>query len=170
MPTATLPQSLVLACGNPMRGDDGVGWRIGRTMQRQPPMSGLTVLVTQQLLPEHAEAVSNADLVLFIDCSAVIPPGTVSTVCIHPAESLPHIFTHSLDPPALLRLALDLYARTPSQAIAVTVGGESFELNDRLSKTVESALPQALEEVCSQLHPPMSVAVFSDAPWRHPVY
>ena len=122
-------------------------------------MIGLTVLVTHQLLPEHAEAVSTADLVVFVDCSAVTPPGTVSSVFIQPAENLPRTFTHSLDPPSLLRLAHDLYARTPGQAIVVTVGGESFAIKNRLSKTVEAALPRAVEEVRAQLHSRMSVAL-----------
>jgi hydrogenase maturation protease len=156
---ATPPQALVLACGNPLRGDDGVSWRIGRMMQQRPPMIGLTVVVSQQLLPEHAIAVSTADLVVFVDCSAVIPPGTVSTVRLHPAESLPRIFTHSLAPSSLLRLALDLYAHAPTQAVAVTVGGESFALKDRLSMAVEMALPKALEEVCFQVHSQTPVAM-----------
>jgi Ni,Fe-hydrogenase maturation factor len=51
----------------------------------------------------------------------------------------------------LLRLAHDLYARTPAHAVAITVGGESFEMTDRLSRTVRAAVPKALEAVRSAL-------------------
>ena len=140
-------RALLFACGNTFRGDDGVGWRIGCAVERHPPCDGLTVVLTQQLLPEHAEAISGADIVVFVDCSAVTAAGRVSTVPIEPAETLPRILTHHLDPPSLLRLALDLYDRVPERAVVITVGGESFELTDHLSRTVKSAVPEALEAV-----------------------
>jgi hydrogenase maturation protease len=147
-PSANLPRrALLLACGNTLRGDDGVGWCIGCAVEQQLRRAGLTVVRTRQLLPEHAEAISAADIVVFVDCSAVSAAGTVSTILIQPAESLPRTLTHHLDPGSLLRLAHDLYARTPAHAVAITVGGESFEMTDRLSRTVKAAVPKALEAV-----------------------
>lgn len=140
-------RALVLACGNTFRGDDGVGWRIGCAVEQRPPCDGLTVVLTQQLLPEHAEAISAADVVVFVDCSAVTTAGTVSTIALRPAERLPRILTHHLAPAALLRLALDQYARMPNHAVLVTVGGQSFDLTDQLSNAVRSAVPKALEAV-----------------------
>ncbi len=150
-----------MACGNTFRGDDGVGWRIGCAVEQRPPCDGLSVVLTRQLLPEHAEAISAAEIVVFVDCSAVAAAGTVSTSTIRPAERPPRILTHHLDPAALLRLTLDLYARTPPQAVLVTVGGESFALTDQLSKTVRSAVPKALEAVRAAL---LGVAMPSLAP------
>jgi hydrogenase maturation protease len=144
-------RALLLACGNTLRGDDGIGWRIGCAVAQRPPCEGLTVVFTQQLLPEHAEAVSAAEIVVFVDCSAVTAGGTISAVDIRPADSLPRILTHHLDPAALLRLALDLYSRTPARAVAVTVGGASFAVTDRLSKAVRSAVPRALDAVRAAL-------------------
>ena len=146
--------ALVLACGNTLRGDDGVGWRIGCAVEEHPPCPQVSVILTQQLLPEHAEAMSHADTVVFVDCSAVAAPGTVSTLAIEPAETLPRILTHHLDPAALLRLGLDLYNRAPAKAIAVTVGGECFDLTDRLSSSVKAAVPAALMAVRSALLEP----------------
>lgn len=144
----TQPQrALLLACGNTYRGDDGIGWRIGSAVEQQLQLAGLTVVRTRQLLPEHAEAVSAADIVVFVDCSAVTEAGTVSSIPIQPADALPRILTHHLDPESLLRLTLDLYARKPERAIAVTVGGNCFELTDHLSKPVKAAVPRAMEAV-----------------------
>jgi hydrogenase maturation protease len=140
-------RALLLACGNTYRGDGGVGWRIGCAVEQQLQLSGLRVVRTRQLLPEHAEAVSTADVVVFVDCSAITEAGTVSTIPIQPAETMPTILTHHLDPGSLLRLALDLYARKPARAVAVTVGGDCFELTDRLSKPVKAAVPKAMEAV-----------------------
>lgn len=140
-------RALLLACGNTFRGDDGVGWCIGCAVEQQLHHADLTVVMTRQLLPEHAEAISMADIVVFVDCSSLTAAGTVSTISIQPAESFPRSLTHHLDPGSLLRLARDLYARAPAHAVAITVGGESFELTDRLSRTVKSAVPRALEAV-----------------------
>jgi hydrogenase maturation protease len=140
-------RALLLACGNTYRGDDGVGWRIGCAVEQQLQFTGLTVVRTRQLLPEHAEAISTADIVVFVDCSTVTAAGTVSTIPIQPADTLPRILTNHLDPESLLRLTLDLYARKPSRAIAVTVGGNCFDLTDHLSKPVKAAVPRAMEAV-----------------------
>jgi hydrogenase maturation protease len=140
-------RALLLACGNTYRGDDGVGWCIGCAVKQQLHISGLTVVMTRQLLPEHAEAISTADIVVFVDCSAVTTAGTVSTIPIQPSRTLPRILTHHLDPGSLLRLSLDLYAHKPSRAVVVTVGGDCFELTDRLSKPVKAAVPKAMEAV-----------------------
>ena len=146
LPTDQL-RYLLVACGNTFRSDDGVGWCIGCAVEQQLKLANLTVLRARQLLPEHAEAVSAADVVVFVDCSAITAAGTVSTIPIEPAETLPRVLTHHLDPAALLRLTLDLYAHTPSRAVAITVGGQSFDWSDRLSRPVKSAVPEALEAV-----------------------
>lgn len=143
----------MLACGNTLRGDDGVGWRIGCAVEQHPPLEHLTVVRTQQLLPEHAEAVSAADVVVFVDCSAVSTAGSVTTLSVQPAENLPRILTHHLDPASLLRLTQDLYSRMPSKAVIVTVGGESFALTDQLTRTAKAAIPKALEAVRRALSP-----------------
>ena len=138
---------LVLACGNTLRGDDGVAWRIGETLEQQPFVDGIEVVFTRQLLPEHTAQLSVAGVAIFVDCSAVTEPGVVSTIVLSPAPSLPRIFTHHLDPASLLRLTLELYGRIPSRALAITVGGQSFALDDKLSEPVAAAIPVAAEAV-----------------------
>ena len=142
---------LVLACGNSLRGDDGVALHIGSAlkdeMQDKPVESGVEVILTQQLLPEHAEPLSRTNCAIFLDCSAIDQPGVVSTHALSPAQSPPRPFNHYLDPASLLKLAQDLYGRIPLRAVAITVGGQSFGLNEQLSKSVTAALPIALEAV-----------------------
>jgi len=142
-------RTLLFACGNTFRGDDGVGWRIGRAVEQQFEQDGLTVLWTRQLLPEHAGAISAADVVVFVDCSTVAAAGTVSSIPLEPAETLPRSLNHPLDPASLLKLSLELYARLPIRAVEVTIGGESFELTDQLSRPVKAAVPKAMEAIRS---------------------
>ena len=141
-------RTLLLACGNALRGDDGVGWRIGRAAEKLPLRSDLSVILTHQLLPEHAHEISEAEIVIFVDCSAVAQPGTVSVLPVEPETTVPCVFTHHLDPASLLALARQLYASGPRQAVLITVGGASFELTDQLSRTVKAAIPVALKVIC----------------------
>jgi hydrogenase maturation protease len=145
--TRAMKSVVVLACGNTLRGDDGVAWHIGAALQQDGADPNAEIVLTHQLLPEHAELLRTADLVVFIDCTDVAGPGVISTIPITPADVLPRIFTHHLDPASLLKLAQDLYGRIPSRAMAITVGGQSFELNEQLSKRVAAAIPIAVEVV-----------------------
>ncbi len=153
-----MAKALLLACGNTLRGDDGVGWWIGGQVEQNLTLPELEVVLTHQLLPEFADPISKAEVVVFVDCSAVTAPGAVSVFPVEAAAELPRILTHQLDPSSLLRMAVDYYGRTPRAAIAVTVGGQSFGLADGLSDAVQAAVPSAVKAVEGillelQLHP-----------------
>jgi len=143
--------ALVLAYGNPLRGDDGAAWRIAEALEEHPLNAGTEVICAQQLMPEHAAALSRAEAAVFLDCSAIHDPGAVTVTPLSTAHDLPRIFTHHLDPASLLRLALDLYGRAPARAFAVTVGGQSYGFGDGLSGTVTAAIPAAVDAVCRVL-------------------
>jgi hydrogenase maturation protease len=145
---------VVLACGNTLRGDDGVAWHIGAALEKRLTYPGIVVIFTQQLLPEHAEQLSGADAAIFLDCSAVNEPGTVSTIVLSSAPRPAHLFTHHLEPESLLRLTQDLYGRAPFSACAVTVGGRSFALDTQVTEVVAGAIPIAVETVCRMLTTP----------------
>jgi len=56
--------SLVIGIGNPLRGDDGIGWRLAALL---PARAGLAVRCSQQLTPELAEELAAVERVLFLD-------------------------------------------------------------------------------------------------------
>ncbi len=68
---------LVIGIGNPLRGDDGVGWWLAERAEMSPPATptgaALLVRAVQQLTPELSEELAGARRVLFID--AWWPPG-----------------------------------------------------------------------------------------------
>lgn len=138
---------MVLACGNSLRSDDGVGLKIGCAVEQQPPRGNLNVILSHQLLPEHALDVSEADIVVFVDCSAVTAAGVVTTLAVQPAEKLPRILTHHLDPASMLTMSQELYGHMPARAFAVTVGAGSFEMGETLTATVEAAIPAAVAAI-----------------------
>jgi hydrogenase maturation protease len=152
---------LILACGNALRGDDGVAWHIGSALEAELIAAGVELILTRQLQPEHAEPLSRANTAIFLDCSAVDQPGIVSTRTLQPAQSLPRIFSHNLDPASLLKLSLDLYGRIPSRSEAITVGGESFALREQLSQPVKEAIPIAIQAVRRAIFASEQESVFS---------
>jgi hydrogenase maturation protease len=138
-------RKLLLACGNPLRSDDGAGWKIAEAFEREAASSAVRVIVTQQFTPELVEAIRDADTVVFVDASATTPPGEVALLQLTPADAMPGILTHHLPPPALLALARELYGKLPGHAFAITVGAASFELGESLTDAVEAAIPKAMD-------------------------
>lgn len=136
---------LLLACGNVLRSDDGVGLHLAAAVETDPRFAGVEVIVAQQFTPELAELIAAADRVAFVDACAELPAGEVRLQSVAVAAEPPHSFTHHLPPAALLALAQSLYGRTPQQAVALAVGAASFELGEGLSATVVAAVPPAIE-------------------------
>lgn len=142
---------LVLACGNTLRGDDGVGWELARRAADFDPQA--EVITSGQWTPELAEPLSRAVAVLFLDCSTDSEPGEVRLRTIEPSTVLPRLFTHHLCPADLLALSRDLYQKAPHCALLLTVGAASLELAEELTATVTAALPEAqlrLEEAINR--------------------
>ncbi len=137
-------RKLLLACGNALRSDDGVGLRIAVAVEEDPHFAGVEVIAAQQFTPELAELVAAADLVAFVDASMELPPGEVRLLPVAAAADPPRGFTHHLPPAALLALTQSLYGRVPQRAVAIAVGALSFALGEGLSEAVRAALPQAI--------------------------
>lgn len=114
---------LVIGYGNPLRQDDGLGWHVAERL-RARTMVGVDVVASHQLAPELAEAISRAELVVFVDARHGTEPGRV-TLQTTVASSEKVAFSHFLLPGQLLGLAGALYGVCPP-AWTITVDGESF--------------------------------------------
>ena len=92
-----MPRVLIIAYGNPLRSDDGVGWIVAEELRRRLASPEVEVLQLQQLLPEVAESVSRAETVIFVDASCDGEPGGMRCrpshrrrrKCSSPISSLP---------------------------------------------------------------------------------
>lgn len=136
-----MSEALIIAYGNPIRGDDGAGWRIAAEAAAHLP-AGAVILTTHQLTPEIAEPASQARVVVFVDAAEGGEPGEVTVLPVVPGTANPRAFTHQMDPDGLLAMAQSLFGRRPP-AYLVTINGESFELTEELSATVAAAIPEA---------------------------
>lgn len=135
---------LVIGYGSPLRGDDGVGWRVIDALEQAKSNLEVTSIGIHQLVPELAEPISRASLVVFVDATENGIPGEVQVVPLEMAQ--PSRGTHQTTPEGLLTLANDLYGRKPP-AYVVTISGEVFGLSEELSVVVAAAVPNAVGQV-----------------------
>jgi hydrogenase maturation protease len=132
---------VLIGYGNPLRSDDGVGWRAAEELSRSLEFPGVAVasVVSHQLMPELAHDFKDADAVFFIDATREGQPGEVKS---HPVIAEPWIpYSHACSPAALLGLGRELYGARP-QAYAVTLCGECFDHGEGFSATARASLPR----------------------------
>lgn len=139
----------MIGYGNPLRGDDGIGWRVAERLAERLPAEQVEVIACQQLSPELAATLSTVSFVLFIDASVQELPGTFRLQSVQPAQLTPTTFSHHLTPAQLLTLAGQLYAAAPAAQL-LSIGGWEFGAQEQLSASVAALLPQLLD-VCQQL-------------------
>ena len=135
---------MILACGNSLRGDDGVGpWLAEWAENRFRSEPGFRVAAQHQWTPELAEEIARAESVLFIDCSVECPPGVVRLTPIEAAARDRGLATHHLGAPELAALGRDLYNSLPRNLLLLTIGAGSTKIGEEFSNEVKAALPQA---------------------------
>lgn len=134
---------VIIGVGNPLRSDDGVGWRVASELQQE--LSGedrksIHVVAAHQLTPEISEHASRAERVLFVDAAHEGKAGGIRLRRVVPATQL-HGRSHDLTPAAIMKLAEELYGHSPP-AFLLTVTGESFSASEELSACVASIVPK----------------------------
>src|SRR3954447_17552663 len=112
--TPTKIRCLILACGNTLRSDDGVGPWLAEWAAEQfafePAVRGIA---RQQWTPDLAEEIAQAESVLFLDCALDTAPGALRIVPVQPAPAQAGLATHHLGAAELLALSEDLYGSRP---------------------------------------------------------
>jgi hydrogenase maturation protease len=140
-----IPRALIITFGNPLRGDDAVGYHAGLALQELIDPRQAEVLILHQLTPELAEPISQSRLVVFLDAAADLPPGKIACRRLRPASPKASVSAtvHHLDGPTLLRLAKTVYKVCPP-AYVVRVGVLNTDFGAPLSHALRRALPRVL--------------------------
>jgi hydrogenase maturation protease len=141
-----MPRILIVGYGNPLRSDDGLGWRAADLLSRSlsVPETEVEVVVRHQLTPELADNLKNTQTVFFIDADHAGQPGdlTCEPVTAQPLTSPPTtVSSHHVSPAAVLALAQQLYGTSP-RAFVVSLCGECFDHGTALSASVEAGIPK----------------------------
>ncbi len=140
-----MPRVLIVAYGNRLRSDDGVGWIVADDLRQRLASPEVEILQLTQLLPEVAESISHANTVIFVDASCDGEPGELHCRQVTPPPAKAQ-FSHQLTPAELLGVAGRLYGATP-QAFCVSLTGECFEHGEELSESVAARLPDLASKV-----------------------
>lgn len=134
---------LVIGYGNTLRGDDGVGPRVAEGIDSLH-LPGVRTLICQQLSPEYADPISQADTVIFVD-AAVDAPKEVQLRPLEPNESS-QLMTHAADPRTMLALARDVYGHAP-KAWWLTIPAVQMEFGETLSPETQRGLNDAVGKI-----------------------
>jgi hydrogenase maturation protease len=122
---------VVLAWGNPSRGDDALGPEFLRRVETLAPAGTIDFVTDFQLAPEHAADLADHDLALFVDASLEAPPPYVFRAIVAARDRT--FTTHAMSPEAVVATFGEAFATAPPPAFLLAIRGERFELGDDLS-------------------------------------
>lgn len=134
---------LVIGYGNTLRSDDGVGPRVAEAVEALC-LPGVCTLVCQQLSPEHADPISQADAVVFVDAAVDAP----KEVQLRPLEAgvTCQLMAHAADPRTMLALARDVFGHAP-KAWWLTIPAMQMEFGEVLSPKTQRGMADAIERI-----------------------
>jgi hydrogenase maturation protease len=142
-----MPQTLVIGYGNPLRGDDGLGWRVADCLAEVADQS-TRILAVHQLTPELAEPIREADLVIFVDASYNGCPGSwrCDAITADTAAPATNSIGHHFTPEALLSYAAVVFQARP-RSLLVSAAAESFDCGEKLTPKVESVAQEIVQYI-----------------------
>ena len=139
---------LVIGYGNELRGDDGLGPAVARSIESMQ-LPNVDVLVVHQLTPDLAETVANVDRVLFID-ACIIPQREPIVIQRVETDGRASTATHACSPELIVGLSQILFGKSIS-AWLMKVGGECFDPGSELSATALRQVADATQQAAQWL-------------------
>jgi hydrogenase maturation protease len=144
------PPVLVIAVGNPSRGDDALGPELAARLEAAA-LPGVEVITEFQLQVENALDLVGRELVVFVDAGT----GTPAPFDLHragPAAEFLHT-SHAISPEAVLATYERIIGSGAPESWVLCVRGESFELGEALTPAAAGHLEAAwlrLREICAR--------------------
>ena len=134
---------LVIGYGNTLRGDDGVGPRVAEAVEKLI-LPNVRTLICQQLSPEHADPISRAEKVVFVD-AAVDAPKEVQLRPLGPGDTT-QLMAHAADPRTMLALARDVFGHAP-RAWWLTIPAVNLEFTEELTPEAQLGVNAAVNRI-----------------------
>ncbi len=156
-------KTLIIGLGNPILGDDGIGWRVAEEVKRgletNSPILQFSIDIDCFALGGLSlmERMIGYDRAILIDAVATgQPPGTVYRFQL---EDLPEVScahttaAHDTSLQNALKLGRRMGAKLPSSVAVVGVEAERlYDFSEELSPAVEAAVPEAARAVLEIMH------------------
>jgi len=137
-------RTLIIGYGNRGRNDDGVGWFVVERLE-DVGLPGVELVASHQLEVDHAETISQFDVIIFVDAASVDSRQLLTRAVVFP-KLQEHAVSHHLTPADVLALCQSLYRRQP-QAILFSIRGHDFNFGSTLSAATERAALEAVREI-----------------------
>jgi len=140
----TVAPVLVLAVGNPSRGDDALGPELAARLEAAA-LPGVEVIVEFQLQVENALDLVGRERVIFVDAGTGTP-APFEWRRAAPAADFLHT-SHALSPEAVLATYERITAKAAPESWILCVRGEAFELGEGLSEAASRHLEAAWQQL-----------------------
>lgn len=139
------PPCLVIAVGNPSRGDDALGplliQRLRTWLEQGGSQYGIELLEDFQFQVEYAADMHERNLVLFVDAGLNTPrPYTVERILPRRERT---VLSHALEPEGVLDTYMQVYGQYPPPSYVLCISGSEFELGADLSPQAADNLDAA---------------------------
>jgi hydrogenase maturation protease len=148
-------KTLVVGLGNPILGDDGVGWRVAQAVQTAVPQAKVEYLALGGL--SLMERLIGYDRVIIVD-SIQTENGRIGEVSTFPLQALPDLSAghttavHDTSLQTALALGRQMGAHLPDNIMIVGIEAvRVYDFSDELTPEVEAAVPQAVTAVLALL-------------------
>ncbi len=149
------PTLFIYGYGNPGRQDDGLGNAFVEKMEQwtqEEKISSITFDSNYQLNIEDAEAISNKDLVIFVDASTE-PIDDFCVTRVNPSEATVEFTTHAASASFILHLCNQLFNKYP-ECFLLHIKGYEWNFKEGLSFRAKANLVKAVDFLCDKLRNP----------------
>ncbi|NOQ37239.1 MAG: hydrogenase maturation protease [Methylococcaceae bacterium] len=138
---------LILAYGNPSRGDDALAPLLLEQIETFPAelTENIECLTDFQLQIEHALDLKQRELVLFVDAS-VANQQAVELTQINAINDNSYT-THAMSPQAVMQVYENIEKTSPPPCFLMSLQGLHFELGEGLSREATQSLNQAIIKI-----------------------
>jgi hydrogenase maturation protease len=147
----TVSNTLVVGLGNPILGDDAVGWLVAEAVHTSCPWAEVICLSLGGL--SLMERLVGYDRAIIVDAIQT-HHGCVGEVYCLPLEEVPNrsaghtTAAHDTSLQTALKLGRKMGAKLPSEVLVVAIESEpAFEFSEKLSPDIRAAIPEAIQIV-----------------------
>jgi hydrogenase maturation protease len=139
----------VVALGQPLAGDDGVGWRVLERLASQAP-AGVELIFARDAsaLVDHARS---ANLLIVIDALLAPPAGRVRTLRLDDLASVQTMSSHGLGVHEAVSLGRALSTNSPDVWVVAITIERPTRLSGALSPRVAAAVDLATDTILALL-------------------
>ena len=130
--------TLIIGIGNPLRGDDGLGWAVAEQLTQDGGID-CDIRTVHQLTPELAQWMAEVDLVIMIDASREGEPGELSIRPVALPAQPGAVGTHHTTPEELAALTTAVYNHCPP-VVTISMTGADFSIGEQFSAIVAQRL------------------------------